>query len=61
MITLAIVFVAVLIVGAALWYAVDQLAPDPIKKFLKVVLVVLAAIVLAYFILGLHPETMRFR
>lgn len=61
MITIVIVLVAVLLVGAGLWYAIEELAPEPIKKFLRVVLVVIAAIVLAYLILGLTPETMRLR
>lgn len=61
MITFVIVFVAVLVVGAALWYAIHQLAPEPIAKFLRVILVVIAAVVLAYLLLGLSPETMRFR
>ena len=61
MITLVIIFVAVLIVGAALWYAIGQLAPEPVKKFLYVIVVVLAACVLAYILLGLTPGTIRFR
>ncbi len=50
--TFAIYLVAILIVGAALWYAVSMLAPSPIQNFLKVIIVLLAAILLAGLLLN---------
>lgn len=50
--TFAIYLVAILIVGAALWYAVNQLAPSPIQNFLRVVIVLLAALLLAGLLLS---------
>lgn len=61
MITFVIVLVAVLIVVAALWYAINALAPEPIGRFLKVAIIVIGAIFIAYLLLGLSPDTVRFR
>jgi len=61
MITFVIAIVAVLVLFSALWYAIGALAPEPVAKYLRVGIVILAAIFIAYLLLGLSPETIRLR
>jgi len=52
LISFLVYIAAALIILAALWYAITILAPGPIQNFLKVIVVVIGAIILAYLLLG---------
>jgi cytochrome c biogenesis factor len=55
MISLLIYILVMLIVLAVIYYMINTLAPEPIRRFAIVILVVIAAIFLIYLLMGYGP------
>ena len=51
--TLAIYLLVLLLIGWLFYYLINNIAPEPFRKVLNVVLVVIFVIVVCYFLLGL--------
>jgi len=53
LLTLAIYLIIFLLIFWLFYYIINNLAPEPFRKILNVVLIVIFVIVLCYFLLGL--------
>lgn len=59
MIQLLIYILVLCIILALLWYIINTLLPEPLRRFATVIVVVVAAIALIYLLLGYGPVLMH--